>query len=56
LERLAYSVEEAAEALGISRDLIYDLLRTGELASLKVGQRRLITRQALDAFLNKKAA
>lgn len=29
VERLAYSREEVAEALGISRRLVYDLLRTG---------------------------
>jgi excisionase family DNA binding protein len=28
-ERLAYSPEEAAELLGISRELVHDLLRTG---------------------------
>jgi hypothetical protein len=35
VERLAYSPEEAAEALGISRHLVYDLLRTGQLQSRK---------------------
>ncbi len=30
-ERLAYSPEEAAELLGISRELVHDLLRTGQL-------------------------
>jgi hypothetical protein len=28
-ERLAYSPDEAAELLGISRELVHDLLRTG---------------------------
>jgi excisionase family DNA binding protein len=56
MERLAYSVEEAAEALGISRDLIYDLMRAGKLGFLKVGRRRIITRQHLDSFLAQDAA
>ena len=30
-ERLAYSPDEAAELLGISRELVHDLLRTGQL-------------------------
>lgn len=51
MERLAYSVEETAEALNVSRDLIYDYLRTGELESVKLGNRRLITREAINAFL-----
>ena len=38
-ERLAYSPEEAAEPLGISRELIHDLLRTGQLGSVKAGRR-----------------
>jgi excisionase family DNA binding protein len=50
-ERLAYPVEEAARALGLSQELIYDQLRTGRLKSLKVGRRRIITRQHLDKFL-----
>ena len=50
-ERLAYSVEEAAQITGLSRDLLYDQMRTGRLAYLKVGRRRIITRQHLEAFL-----
>jgi excisionase family DNA binding protein len=41
-ERLAYSPDEAAELLGISRELVHDLLRTGQLGSVKAGRRRLI--------------
>jgi len=50
-ERLAYSIEEAAQITGLSRDLLYDQMRTGRLAYLKVGRRRIITRQHLEAFL-----
>jgi len=34
-ERLAYSPDEAAELLGISRELVHDLLRTGQLGSVR---------------------
>ena len=51
MERLAYSPEEAAEALGISRHLVYDLLRTGQLRSRKAGNRRLIGLHQIEAFL-----
>ena len=51
-ERLAYSVDEAARLTGLSRDLLYDQMRIGNLAYLKVGRRRLITRQHLEQFLN----
>jgi excisionase family DNA binding protein len=52
-ERLAYSVDEAAHITGLSRDLLYDQMRTGRLAYLKVGRRRIITRQHLEAFLTR---
>lgn len=50
-ERLAYSVDEAARLTGLSRDLLYDEMRRGHLDYLKIGRRRLITRQHLEQFL-----
>ena len=50
-ERLAYSVSEAARLAGLSRDLLYDEMRRGNLGYIKVGRRRLITRQHLERFL-----
>jgi excisionase family DNA binding protein len=52
-ERLAYSVDEVAAITGLSRDLLYDQMRVGKLAYLKVGRRRIITRQHLEAFLTR---
>jgi excisionase family DNA binding protein len=49
--RLAYSVDEAARLTGLSRDLLYDEMRRGNLTYVKVGRRRLITRQHLQQFL-----
>ena len=54
--RLAYSVSEAAQVTGLSRDLLYDEMRAGRLAYLKIGRRRIITRQQLEAFLTQGAA
>jgi excisionase family DNA binding protein len=50
-DRLAYSPEEAAVLLGISKELVHDLLRTGQLGSVKAGRRRLISKHHLEAFL-----
>jgi len=50
-KRLAYSVDEAARLTGLSRDLLYDEMRRGNLAYVKVGRRRLITRRHLEQFL-----
>ena len=55
-ERLAYSVAEAAWVTGLSRDLLYDQMRAGKLVYLKVGRRRVITRQNLEAFLARSAS
>ena len=50
-DRLAYSVAEAAQLTGLSRDLLYDEMRRGNLLYVKVGRRRVITRQHLQQFL-----
>ena len=50
-ERLAYSPDETAELLGISTELVHDLLRTGQLGSVKAGRRRLIGKHHLEEFL-----
>ena len=50
-ERLAYSIDEAARLTGLSRDLLYDEMRRGNLPYTKVGRRRVITRQHLEHFL-----
>jgi excisionase family DNA binding protein len=49
--KLAYSVEEAAEAIGISRSLVYDEMNAGRLGYIKIGRRRLITSQQLNEYL-----
>jgi excisionase family DNA binding protein len=50
-DRLAYSIDEVIRLTGLSRDLLYDQMRRGHLAYVKVGRRRLITRQRLHQFL-----
>ena len=56
VERLTYSVSEAAEAIGISRSKLYTLLGRGELQSVRVGRRTLIPVQAVLEFLGVEAA
>jgi excisionase family DNA binding protein len=48
-----YAIREAMELLGkISRNLIYNLLRDGRLASLKIGRRRFIPPHAIKEFVD----
>ena len=50
-ERLAFSIKEAAAVLGVSRDIVQDLLHSGQLRSLHVGRRHLISRLALEDLI-----
>ena len=47
----AYTVEQVADMLRISRDKVYYLLRTRQLRSLKIGKLRRITNAHLAEFL-----
>ena len=48
---ILYSVEEAASILGIGRTFMFRLVGTGAIESLKIGKRRKIPREALDAYV-----
>jgi len=50
-ERLAYSVEEAGRMIGISKRMLYELIRTGELRSVKIRTRRLVRHVDLERYL-----
>lgn len=47
----AYTVEQVAKMLNISRDKVYYLLRTRQLRSIKIGKSRRVTDQHLAAFI-----
>ena len=49
--RLTLSVEEAGKMLGLSRGLMYEAVRTGQIPSIRVGRRILIPRLALQRLL-----
>jgi excisionase family DNA binding protein len=52
VEKVAYSIAEAAAASNISRSRLYELLTAGEgPPTIKLGRRRLIRRAALDEWL-----
>lgn len=54
--KLAYSPEEAAEALSLGQTAIYALLKEGRLKRVKFGRRTLIPRSSLEALLAEWAA
>jgi excisionase family DNA binding protein len=51
MEKLLLSPSEAAERLSMGRSKIYELMRRGELRSVKIGGCRRIPRAALDDFV-----
>ena len=49
--RLLLGVEEAAQRLGIGRSLMYELISSGRVASVRVGRLRRISPEALSAYV-----
>lgn len=50
-EKVVFRVEEAAEFLGVSRAKVFQLLRRGELKSIKIDSARRITLHQLEDYL-----
>ena len=46
------NVDEAAEALRLSRSLLYELIRSGQLRTVKAGRRRLVPVAALTEYVD----
>jgi excisionase family DNA binding protein len=51
VERQTYTVEEAAQLLGISRSTAYECVRDGSLAALRFRKRVVIVRATVDALM-----
>ena len=49
--RLVYTVPEAAELLGIGRSTAYEYVASGEIATVRIGSRLVVTRPALTQLL-----
>ncbi len=47
-----YKPAELMRVLGLGRNTVYALLRSGRLRSIKIGSRYLVTQEALHEFLN----
>jgi excisionase family DNA binding protein len=51
MNRLTYSVAEAAQILGVSRGLLYNQVRAGEIRAIKLGRKVVITHAVLEEML-----
>ena len=51
MDRQAYSINEVATSLGISRDAVNTLLRAGKLCGFHVGTRHLVSASAVAEYI-----
>jgi excisionase family DNA binding protein len=51
-ECLTISIEEAGRLLGYSRNSAYEAARTGELPTIKLGQKMRVPRVAIDRLID----
>lgn len=52
MEKLVYSMQEAAEGLGISKSYMYELARRGEVPALKLGKRLVVPKEKFIKWIN----
>ncbi|WP_445168254.1 helix-turn-helix domain-containing protein [Mycolicibacterium sp. Dal123E01] len=46
-----HTVETVQERLKVGRSTVFDLIASGDLRSVKIGRRRLVSESALNAFI-----
>lgn len=46
-----FSIVAVSRTLGVSRNTVFTLLRTGKLGFVRIGRRRLIPETAIDKFI-----
>lgn len=51
MDKLLYTIDESAKMLSVSRSTIYELIKDGELKSIKVGKSHRVTLQAMNEFI-----
>lgn len=54
--RLVYDIPEAAEQLSVSTRVIERLIKDGDLASFKIGRRRVVAHDDLEDFVARQKA
>lgn len=52
-QKLAYTVDEAVGATGLSRSRLYHAIAHRELATFKAGRRRMVSLKALQEYIGR---
>ncbi len=55
MDKLAYSTAEAAEVLGVSRPVIYTLIKRADFPAFKLGARTLVSVEGLREWVKSQA-
>jgi len=55
-EQLAVPLTKGAKLIGVGLSYCYELMKSGELRTFKIGRRRMVTRQCLQEFIDKQQA
>ena len=53
MNSLLLTPDEAATELSLSRSVVYDLIGSGSIRSIKIGRSRRVLRASLEAFVNR---
>ena len=53
MPKLLLTMEEAAEAIGLGRSKVYELVAAGEIEALKIGKARRVPAEALQAYVER---
>lgn len=56
MRKLLLRVEEAAEAMSVGRSKAYELVRAGQVPSVRIGRSVRVPVAALEAWINERAA
>lgn len=54
MERITLTVKEAADYIGVSKDLIYKLVRENDIPNVRVANRILFRKIAIDKWMQEK--
>ena len=53
VDKIALNVSEVADALGVSRPVVYQLMKRADFPAFKIGRRTLVSKSALEEWVDK---
>lgn len=51
MDKLAYSIPEAATAIGVSKSYMYTLIKEGKIPYIKIGGRKIVPKLSLEQWI-----